>query len=147
MHRYKFKIFDIFQFFAKIYNFSRMVRSAAPPPSSNFRKCEALDPIHSQKTTNNVESRARLAGRGAQRGARSRAPARRDGSLSSGSGPAGPRLEPKRTLSHPSIRWRTRRSTEYFIYKSVELVSNPRTTHDLSDPSLRDGGAYVDPVD
>ena len=30
------------------------------------------------------------------------------------------------------------------IYKSVELVTNPRTTHDLSDPSLRDGGAYVD---
>ena len=52
-----------------------------------------------QKTTNNVESRARLAGRGAQRGARTRAPARRDGSLSSGSGPAGTRLEPKRTLS------------------------------------------------
>ena len=33
------------------------------------------------------------------------------------------------------------------MYKSAEMVFDPRTTLDLSDPSLRDGGAYVDSVD
>ena len=110
-----------------------MVRSAAPPRASTSEKANFSYLIAENYQQHSTRTRG-------------------GGGFVCHLGPGTPEGRSERTGGPPSsggfrssrVRSAGRASTSTeFIYKSVELVSNPRTTHDLSDPSLRDGGAYA----